>query len=370
MQHNYPQNMNKNSRSSLIPPSLFKRNLISFVFLFVFSIILTYSLSSIVYFTNLVVASDNQNSYEFGVIIQNILFASLAAIFSWIFIKLFDFRIKSIGLKYLLLFLLIEFVMFFASYYMYIYVWQDLGDYNPDIQPTASLGLQSALIPGFVGVVYYYFWRTSQQVNKRIDEQEMQLLQLQQNKTQAELAALEARINPHFLYNALNSIASLIHEDANTAEEMTINLSALFRKTTGKNAETFCTLKEEIEMVETYLAIEQVRFGERLRFEANIPKKCEALQVPTFIIQPLVENAIKHGISGLVTQGIITINAHCDVDSLQISVTDNGKAFELGENSGYGLTSIQEKLRLLYGEKGQLTLENSPQKQVIITLPI
>ncbi len=361
--------MKENLRSQLIPPSLFKKNLLGFVFLFVFSVILTYSLSSIVYFTNLVVASGNQNSYEFGVIIQNILFASLATVFSWIFIKLFDFRIKSFWLKYLLLFLLIEFVIFFASYYMYIYVWQDLGDYNPDIQPTISLGLQSALIPGFVGVIYYYFWRASQHVNKKIDEQEMQLLQLEQNKTRAELAALEARINPHFLYNALNSIASLIHDAPDTAEEMTMNLSKLFRKTTGKNQATFCTVKEEIEMVKSYIDIEQVRFGKRLRFETTIATDCEDLKVPTFIIQPLVENAIKHGISEIIEQGNISINVEKRQNTFLLSVADNGPNFQLGENSGYGLTSIQEKLRLLYGTEGTINLENSPQKRVVITLP-
>jgi sensor histidine kinase YesM len=84
----------------------------------------------------------------------------------------------------------------------------------------------------------------------------------------------------------------------------------------------------------------------------------------------LVENAIKHGISSLVNQGIIKINAKYYNDLLEISVEDNGPDFELGENSGYGLTSIQEKLRLLYGNEGKLTIENSPQKKVIITLPV
>jgi sensor histidine kinase YesM len=326
-------------------------------------------LSSIVYFTNLVAASGNSNKYEFGVIIQNILFATLTALATWAFIKWFDYRINSKVLKYIVLFTLIEFLMIFASYYTYIYIWQDLGDYNVNGGPAVNLGLQSALIPGFVGMIYYYFWKASQQVNKRMDEQEVQLLQLQQNKTKAELAALEARINPHFLYNALNSIASLIQEAPDTAEEMTMNLSTLFRKTTGKNAETFCTLQEEIEMVQTYLNIEQVRFGERLHVEANIPDKCQNVKVPTFIIQPLVENAIKHGISGLVSQGIIKINVWCNDNLLEISVEDNGPGFKLGENSGYGLTSTQEKLRLLYGDEGKLTIENSPKKRVIITLP-
>jgi sensor histidine kinase YesM len=362
--------MKKSSRSPLIPPSLFKRNLASFLFLFVFSVMLTYSLSSIVYFTNLVAISGNSNKYEFGVIVQNILFATLTALATWAFVKWFDHRIKNKVLKYILLFILIECLIFFASYYTYVYIWQGLDDYGVSGSSTINLGLQSALIPGFVGIIYYYFWKASQQINKRMDEQEVQLLQLQQNKTKAELAALEARINPHFLYNALNSIASLVHESPDTAEEMTMNLSALFRKTTGKNVETFCTLQEEIEMVQTYLSIEQVRFGERLHFEANIPDKCQNFKVPTFIIQPLVENAIKHGISSLVNQGIIKINAKYYNDLLEISVEDNGPDFELGENSGYGLTSIQEKLRLLYGNEGKLTIENSPQKRVIITLPV
>jgi cell division protein FtsW (lipid II flippase) len=115
--------MKKSSRSPLIPPSLFKRNLASFLFLFVFSVMLTYSLSSIVYFTNLVAISGNSNKYEFGVIVQNILFATLTALATWAFVKWFDHRIKNKVLKYILLFILIECLIFFASYYTYMYSW-------------------------------------------------------------------------------------------------------------------------------------------------------------------------------------------------------------------------------------------------------
>lgn len=362
--------MKNNARSPLIPASLFKKNIISFLFLLLFCVLLTYSVSSIVYFTSLVIATGGSNKYEVGVIIQNVIYSGVAAVVLLIFLRFIDNRIRTVWIKYVLLFLLIEIASFFASYYIYINIWRDLQDYSRNGAPTVNLGLVSTIIPGIVGVIYYYFWKASQQVNKKMDEQEVRLLQLQQNKTRAELAALEARINPHFLYNALNSIASLVHESPDTAEEMTMNLSKLFRKTTGKNSETFCTLEEEIELVKTYLKIEQVRFGNRLQFEANIPEKCKSHALPTFIIQPLVENAIKHGISGLTGQGIIGINARCEDNLLTISVADNGPDFELGENSGYGLTSIQEKLRLLYQDKGTISVHNSPQKEVVITLPI
>ncbi|SOE19790.1 Histidine kinase [Spirosomataceae bacterium TFI 002] len=361
--------MNNSNRSPLIPSSFFKGGMKSFLFLVLFSFMLTYGFSSIVYFTNLIIVDGTSNKYEFGVVIQNLIFSFVSVAMVWFFIRNLDHKINNTFLKYLCIFILIEIVIVMASWYMYEFVWKDLAPYQRNGGPVLNIGFQAALIPGFVGIIYFYFWKNSQKINQKIDEQEVMLLQLEQNKTKAELTALEARINPHFLYNALNSIASLVHEKPDTAEEMTMKLSALFRKTTSRDNSTFYSLEEEIDIVKTYLEIEQIRFGERLQFSTELDENSKKAKVPKFIIQPLVENAIKHGVSKITGKGIIKVNAYTDGKLLTIKVHDNGPQFKLGEHVGYGLTSIQEKLKLLFGEKAHFNINSNPIKEISIEIP-
>jgi sensor histidine kinase YesM len=132
-------------------------------------------------------------------------------------------------------------------------------------------------------------------------ENEVKLASLRELKTKAELNALHSRVNPHFLYNALNSITGLAKIDAEKTEHMALSLSKLFRYSINKEQSDWSTLYEELEMVKIYLDIEKVRFEDRLDFRVDLPDELGAVKIPRFIIQPLVENAIKHGISKLVT---------------------------------------------------------------------
>ena len=207
------------------------------------------------------------------------------------------------------------------------------------------------------------------QVTRKLSEQEFQLLNMEKLKTRAELDALQAKINPHFLYNALNSIASLVHEDPDKAESMTLHLSKLFRYTTGRDGSHFSSLADEIDMVKTYLQVESVRFGDRLTFTISpITEAVSQTQIPQFLLQPVVENAIKHGIAKRADGGLIDIQITEDAGWLTLCVHDNGPAFPDTMGAGYGLRSIQDKLRLLYGEAATVTLQNDPKKQVIIKL--
>jgi two-component system LytT family sensor kinase len=224
--------------------------------------------------------------------------------------------------------------------------------------------------PVVIANVFYYLSREGRQISRKISDQEYQLLNLEKLKTRAELDALQARINPHFLYNSLNSIASLVHEDPDKAEEMTLLLSKLFRYTTSrKTGDYFDTIDNELEMVETYLQVEKVRFGDRLRFTVEVTDDAlRELQVPKFILQPIVENAIKHGISRMAEQGNIVVKIYDEGGWLHLCVHDNGPAFSESMGAGYGIRSIQDKLKLLYGEDARLELHNEPNKSVNIAI--
>ena len=203
--------------------------------------------------------------------------------------------------------------------------------------------------------------------NLVLRKKESEITRLKDLKLKAELASLQAKINPHFLYNSLNSIASLAHEDANKVEHMAISLSKFYRQSINPNDNSYSTIKEEMEMVKSYLDIEKIRFGDKLEFSINIDAD-ENYLIPRFLIQPLVENAIKHGISKITTKGIISINIQEKNKELEISVHDNGPDFPTDLMTGYGIQSTHEKLNLLFPDAHEVQIINGENKQVKIIL--
>ena len=197
---------------------------------------------------------------------------------------------------------------------------------------------------------------------------ENKLSTLRELKTKAELNALHSRINPHFLYNSLNSIAGLAHEDADKTEHMALSLSRLFRYSINKEKSDLASLKEELEIVNIYLDVEKVRFDDRLSYSIECSKELENEKIPRFIIQPLVENALKHGISGIVEGGEIKIHVTKDQSVLSISVFDTGEPFPDDMTPSFGIQSIYDKLEILYPGRFELNFTNSPKKGVTIKL--
>ena len=188
---------------------------------------------------------------------------------------------------------------------------------------------------------------------------------------EAELQALQAKINPHFLFNTLNSIASLISENPKAAESTVEKLSELFRYTL-KSAETnLVSVAEELEIVRTYLEIEKVRFGERLQYDITCDDAVLDFMIPALIIEPLVENSIKHGISSEVHGGKIIIEASAADGNCRISVIDNGKGID-NENkaAGFGLRSVEERLQLRYGASSSLRVVPGERTHFLITIPL
>jgi two-component system LytT family sensor kinase len=199
-----------------------------------------------------------------------------------------------------------------------------------------------------------------------VKEKEVELSRLKEAKAEAEVKMLQSQINPHFLYNALNSIASLAHTDADKTEKMALSLSDLFRHSINRKGKKVNTLGDELSLVRNYLEIEQIRFGDRLDFSIDVEPDLLKVEIPMFMLQPLVENAIKHGISKIEDQGEIVLKVNKKDNGILISVQDNGPDFPEGLVSGHGLQTVYDLLRFSYGDKSEISWHNHPKKEITI----
>jgi signal transduction histidine kinase len=181
----------------------------------------------------------------------------------------------------------------------------------------------------------------------------------------AELKALRAQINPHFLFNALNAIAGLIHTQPALAEETVERLAEVFRYTLRGASREWVRLDEEMEFVAACLGVEKARFGDRLALDIEVAPDAAAVRVPAMCVQPLVENAIKHGTAQREGRGCIAVHAAVASGRVSIQVTDNGPgfpaAFRLESGEGHGLRNIAGRLSGYYGASASLTWENLPE---------
>ena len=201
-----------------------------------------------------------------------------------------------------------------------------------------------------------------------VKQKDIELSQLKELQAATELNSLHAQINPHFLYNSLNSIASLAHVSADKTEKMALSLSDLFKYSINRKGKKLTTIKEEVEMVENYLQIEKIRFEDRLEFSVEVDTDLLETKIPRFILQPIIENAVKHGIAKIEGKGYIHLQISKDNKDLIISVSDNGPDFPDGLVSGHGLQSIYDLLRLSYGDQASINWENLPKKKITITI--
>ncbi|MDU7253901.1 MAG: LytS/YhcK type 5TM receptor domain-containing protein, partial [Clostridium sp.] len=191
-----------------------------------------------------------------------------------------------------------------------------------------------------------------------------ELEQLTQEVSKAELKMLRNQIHPHFLFNTLNTIASFCRTDPIKARELILNLSNYFRQTLKRQDEKII-LKEEIEFLESYLAIEKARFGERLNVDINIPEELLDVKVPVFVLQPIIENSMRHGILIKPQGGVVTITAIDEKDKIKFVIKDTGVGMD--ENTlnyvvknwpGIGLSNVNKRLKLLYGEKNFIHIKS------------
>lgn len=199
-------------------------------------------------------------------------------------------------------------------------------------------------------VVYYREFETS-----RVREAE-----LRASLTQAELLNLRAQLRPHFLFNTLNTIASLVSEQPRQAEDLISDLSVLLRESINREATQIVPLAQEVELLKRYLAIQAVRFGDRLQMELNIEPSAERCLVPHLLLQPIAENAFQYGLSKRIAGGLLRVNATTDDSALRITVEDNGPGLDGRDlREGVGLSNTRERLLRLFGAGSSLEIHSA-----------
>jgi len=230
-----------------------------------------------------------------------------------------------------------------------------------------------------VGSVVYGYERMRLRLQASLREvREVRLVEarLREEAARAELSALQARINPHFFFNTLNTISSLLAKDPDEAEDVVQTLADLFRYTFKAAGKGPVALDEEIEFTRGYLTIEQARFEERLRVEWDLDPDALALRIPGLIVQPLVENAVRHGISPRAGGGSIRISARLTEGRVRVEVTDDGAGLDGSPRElirdGHGLGNVQARLIAYYRGAAALELHRNPEgrgAQAVLTLP-
>jgi two-component system, LytTR family, sensor kinase len=214
------------------------------------------------------------------------------------------------------------------------------------------------------GVVYIMMSYLELARKRKMQEKELELSKLNELKTKAELDALHSKVNPHFLYNALNSIADLSITDGKKARRMTIALADLFRYSINYSQNNYSTINDEVAMTEVYLQIEKIRFEDQLNYTVSVEEGMGHYLVPRFILQPLVENAVKHGlkVTGKMTEIFLKVSKNDK--GLVLNIEDNGPLFPDELTPGYGVKSVFDKLDMLFPEQYEVCFSNQPRKQV------
>jgi LytS/YehU family sensor histidine kinase len=226
--------------------------------------------------------------------------------------------------------------------------------------------ISSIYLTAAIGIVYAGTSYLELQRKRKFDEKELELSRLRELKSKAELDALHSKVNPHFLYNALNSIADLSITDGIKARKMTIALADLFRFSINYSNNNYSTVKDEVEMVEAYLQIEKIRFEDQLNYTINVDGDLNHYLVPRFVLQPLVENAVKHGLKATGKMTEIVLEVKKENESIVMNIADTGPAFPDELNAGYGVKSVYDKLDLLFPGNYEMRFSNEPRKQVSI----
>lgn len=216
----------------------------------------------------------------------------------------------------------------------------------------------------FVTQAYDYHWR--------FRNVQLRAVRLQSELATARLDLLRAQLHPHFLFNTLNTISSIIHEDADAADRMIANLGQFLRATLAQSETAEVTLRQELELLECYLQIQKVRFEDELHIEFAIEPEVREALVPTLLLQPLAENAIKHGLNEGSGSVVLRIAARREGSQLVVQVSDSGDGSVTPARVGFGvgLTNTQMRLRQLYGDAQRLEFERRPDEGFAVTLRI
>ncbi len=231
------------------------------------------------------------------------------------------------------------------SYFVLIYVFPDAISYREFLNESLPWRVITGVFYYLLFIMYYYVMLYYEDLQEKLVVE----AQLQTLVNEAELSALKSQINPHFLFNSLNSISSLTITNPDKAQDMVIKLSDFLRYTLSHDKDEKASLKEEFSNLNRYLDIEKIRFGHRLNFTTNIPDECQGFEIPNMILQPLIENAIKHGVYDSTEEVLVELNCYHDDEHVTIEISneyDPDSVKRKGE--GIGLKNIKKRLQIIY----------------------
>jgi signal transduction histidine kinase len=229
----------------------------------------------------------------------------------------------------------------------------------------------ASLMTAAFGTTVVVFYARSERLRADLQSERRQAAEALQSETSAQLALLQAQIEPHFLFNTLANVSSVVESDPKTAKTILEHLNHYLRVSLGRTRRASATLADEIDLVHALLAIAALRLGDRLRYSISVPEALATVALPPLLLQPLVENALEHGIEPALKGGEIHIVAERHHGALVLSVRDTGVGLDASSPEGVGLANVRARLASLYGARGRLALyRNAPQGVVAeLTMP-
>lgn len=237
---------------------------------------------------------------------------------------------------------------------------------------------KSLLQPIILGITfgsvatYFFYAKARLRVSMgELQQERIKRLSSEKEALEANLRLLQAQIEPHFLFNTLSNVLSLIDTDPASGKSMLVDLIHYLRTSLSRTFPDPITLDQEIDMIKAYLNIQKIRMGERLHFKIELPDAVSKHPFPPMLLQPLVENALKHGLEPKMEGGEIMIKATEEEDLIRVEVMDTGCGFSSLHNAGVGIGNVKERIKLLYGEKGRFIIEENKPNGVraIIEVP-
>lgn len=242
--------------------------------------------------------------------------------------------------------------------------------FTGDWSATYARLIGSAFLPSLA--VYWVLLGAVQflRLQQAVHERERRQLGLEAQLAEARLLALRSQLQPHFLFNTLNSIAVLTGDDPAAARHMLQLLCALLRKVLDKDASAEVTLREECDFISNFLEIEQIRFADRLSYRIDIPPQLLGARVPSLVLQPLVENALCHGLAPRARPGRIVVSARAEDGMLQLAVSDDGAGLARHMRWGIGLSNTRARLQHMFGERQHFAIGARPGGGAVATLAI
>jgi signal transduction histidine kinase len=236
---------------------------------------------------------------------------------------------------------------------------------NP--QWVAMMALSSVLVSVILSTIF--FWRErSARAEADVERQRVHTERVGREATLANLRALQAQIEPHFLFNTLANVTSLIDPDPAKARRMLESFIRFLRSSLDATREESTTLGDEAELMAAYLDVLEIRMGSRLRYEIDVPPALQGFALPPMLLQPVVENAIRHGLEPKMEGGVVRVRARRDAADVLVEISDSGVGFASTTRGGIGLTNLRDRLRLVYGERAALVVGESAGGGASVTL--